>query len=221
MKYKVGDKVQIKNLDWYNQNKDEDGDVYLSMSFVANMSKYCGQVATIIKASGHNKYKIALDNGYYNWSDEMFEGLVEEEIKPKFNVGDIIAKPHFGFRIIKVESDRYIVEGAPGINVELFFKDQDKYRLMKEGTKPLTFGDSWECPQGYQFVDEKGNVINAMKIALEKKGKRYPTTYEECCKVLGVNSENFLSIRNVHLYNDKEETIKYERDLLGKFDYLW
>lgn len=27
MAYKVGNKVRIKNLDWYNNNKDEDGDV--------------------------------------------------------------------------------------------------------------------------------------------------------------------------------------------------
>lgn len=45
------------------------------------------------------------------------------------------------------------------------------------------------CPEGYQFVDENGNVINAKKIVLEKKKKEYPKTYEECCKVLGLNSE--------------------------------
>ena len=82
MKYKVGQKVRIRSLDWDNQNKSyETGNVYLSMSFVANMSQYCGQVATIIQASGRNEYKITLDNGYYIWSDEMFEGLVEEETK--------------------------------------------------------------------------------------------------------------------------------------------
>lgn len=78
-----------------------------------------------------------------------------------------------------------------------------------------------QLPDGYQFKDENGNIINTTKIVLEKKKKEYPKTYEECCKVLGINSENFLSIRNVHRYDGEEETIKYERDLLDKFDYLW
>ena len=42
-----------------------------------------------------------------------------------------------------------------------------------------------ECPEGYIFKDENGNVINATKIVLEKKKKEYPKSYEECCKVLG------------------------------------
>ena len=40
------------------------------------------------------------------------------------------------------------------------------------------------CPEGYQFVDENGNAINATKIVLEKKKKEYPKTYEECCEIL-------------------------------------
>ena len=43
------------------------------------------------------------------------------------------------------------------------------------------------CPEGYQFKDENGNVINATKIVLEKKKKEYPKTYEVCLKVLGFN----------------------------------
>ena len=43
----------------------------------------------------------------------------------------------------------------------------------------------FELPEGYQFVDENGNVINATKIVLEKKKREYPKTYEECCYVLG------------------------------------
>ena len=40
-------------------------------------------------------------------------------------------------------------------------------------------------PKGYIFKDENGNIINATKIVLEKKGKEYPKTYEECCEILG------------------------------------
>ena len=42
----------------------------------------------------------------------------------------------------------------------------------------------FECPNGYEFQDENGNVINVQKIVLEKKKKEYPKTYEECCEIL-------------------------------------
>ena len=57
----------------------------------------------------------------------------------------------------------------------------------------LMVGKSFNLPQGYQFVDENGNVINATKIVLEKKKKEYPKTYEECCNILGCKADQFFT----------------------------
>lgn len=48
---------------------------------------------------------------------------------------------------------------------------------------------SMECPDGFEFIDENGNVITSKKIKLERKKKQHPKTYEECCKVLLLNPE--------------------------------
>ena len=53
---------------------------------------------------------------------------------------------------------KFLLTGDAGADIE--------NRLMEEGTKPLTFGDSWECSQDYQFVNENGNVINAQNHEL-------------------------------------------------------
>lgn len=48
MKYKVGDKVRIKSLDWYNKNKDDYGYVWCTeFLFTPEHSKYCGRELTI------------------------------------------------------------------------------------------------------------------------------------------------------------------------------
>ena len=66
---------------------------------------------------------------------------------------------------------------------EIEFTEEDKYwcDIMSE-SDPTTY----VLPEGYQFVDENGNVINATKIVLEKKKKEYPKTYDECCKIIQV-----------------------------------
>ena len=167
MKYKVGDKVLIKSVNWYYKNRDEIDQVDCgSAYFISSMVTFCGQVVTISSVQSWRKvYHIKEDGGTFGWTDEMIEGIFAEE------------------------------------------------------NKPLTFGDSWECPQGYQFVDENGNVVNATKIILEKKEKRYPKTYGECCEILGVDSHNFLTITNC--YEGEVETTDYERSLSSKFTSLW
>ena len=55
-------------------------------------------------------------------------------------------------------------------------------------TSQLMDGKSFNLPDGYHFVDENGNKIEALKIALAKDVKEYPKTYKECCEVLDIDA---------------------------------
>lgn len=82
MRFKVGDRVKIKSLDWYNENKTIHGDIWFDNAvFVGGQSLYCGCELTIRLVTDDSYYVI--ENDYY-WTDEMIEGLVEEEAKPKY-----------------------------------------------------------------------------------------------------------------------------------------
>jgi len=67
MKYKVGDKVRIKTIDWFRNEG--------AHMFVISMTKYYGEVVTI-KSVHKRFYKIKEDGGQYNWTDEMIGGLI-------------------------------------------------------------------------------------------------------------------------------------------------
>lgn len=87
MKYKVGDKVRIKPLEWYNLNKNYRGDIELRpdrvvYTFVEPMSAYCGKIAKITGVNQQH-YDIDLDSDKYFWTDDMFEGKVENSKEDK------------------------------------------------------------------------------------------------------------------------------------------
>lgn len=175
MKYSVGQKVKIRSLEWYRDNVNRYGIIECGKyEFFEPMNEYCGKVVTIKRIDDDN-YRIDTDKGAFCWTDEMIEGLVEEETKP-----------------LTYEQTVEIIEAMQGI------------------------GDSWECPQGYQFEDENGNIINATKIVLEKKKKEYPKTYEECCKVMNY-CYNPVTTKTIH----KEELIRKFQFLLMYRDAYW
>ena len=76
MKYRPGDKVKIKSLDWYYSNSDCIGDIQCGdWYFTLSQALYCGKVLTIsaicddfymMKGIGHH------------WTDEMIECLADE-----------------------------------------------------------------------------------------------------------------------------------------------
>lgn len=75
MKYKVGDKVKIKSLEWYSKNKNGLGHVShddFYNTFVSSMTAYCGMKANITEVEGSH-YILDVDNGDWWWQDFMFE----------------------------------------------------------------------------------------------------------------------------------------------------
>ena len=172
MKYKVGDKVRIKSFDWYYNNRDRKNEVKCGRApFIPEMVSFCEKTATISSVQSLLEvYRIKEDGGTFNWTDEMFEGNLEEETYD--------------------------------------FLKTDKLNLPEI-----------KLPDGYIFKDENGNIIDTSKIVLEKKKEKYPKTYEECCKILGVDPYNFLTITNC--YEGEVETTDYERGLLNNLTSLW
>lgn len=83
--FKIGDKVKVKSLDWYNKNKDEYGDVTnVKCHFVSDMKVYCGKSAIIIwigKEHFNPCYRINIDPHKYNWSKGMFENIKKSRRK--------------------------------------------------------------------------------------------------------------------------------------------
>ena len=81
MKYKAEDKVRIKSLDWYNKNKDKTNEIECdSVYFIPDMTIFCNKIVTIssVWSNTLEVYHIKEDNGRFNWTDEMIEGLAEE-----------------------------------------------------------------------------------------------------------------------------------------------
>ena len=85
LKYKVGDYVRIKSLDWYNKNKDNYGAIYAGNGFCfwKNMTRHCGEIMKIttvkVDPEDSNKGFYFMENSDEKWTDGMIEGLVEEE----------------------------------------------------------------------------------------------------------------------------------------------
>ena len=198
MNYKAGDEVLVKSLDWYYQNRDRMEQVDCGNAcFIRSMIKLCEKKVTISSVIPTLEvYRIKEDGGTFNWTDEMFEGLAEED-----NNMNNIDK----LKRISTPAEENWFEIAKEWEREDKEMDKLKHEVI--------------LPEGYIFKDENGNIINATKIVLEKKKKEYPKTYEECCKILGVNSDNFLTITNY--YDGEVETTDYERGLLNNTAALW
>lgn len=81
MKYKVGDKVRVKSFEKLKKEfgVDSRGNVNTRPIMNAKMQKRCGDIVTIAETYGAI-YTIKDDADFWNWTDNMFEGLAEETV---------------------------------------------------------------------------------------------------------------------------------------------
>lgn len=92
MKYKAGDKIKIKNIDWYNANKNYEGELICEdfSVFDESMSEFCGKVVTIAHVNEKGKYYDIEEDGLVNyWTDEMIECLVYESQEKMVSLDEV------------------------------------------------------------------------------------------------------------------------------------
>lgn len=181
MKYKIGDKVRVKSLEWYNDNKDEYGYVECGYKyFTKNMRKYCGNVVTISSlyySSFYNltTYNIAEEDDYsHAWSDDMFEGLAEEGIYDEEFVNAIntaynACLDDYNEETMEERNEKSVNHVFDTEVISFDIAQRDKYELDLQGKFHV--------------------VLREGKYYVERIKPQYPKTYEECRKVLGIEEE--------------------------------
>lgn len=101
LKYKVGDRVRIKNFDWFRNEGTNMLAVY--------MTKYYGEIVTI-KSVHKGFYRIKEDGGQYCWIDEMFECKMEEESIIDLTIKGEVVKERIEIAI--PEGYEYVIESG-------------------------------------------------------------------------------------------------------------
>ena len=245
MKYKVGDKVRIKSLDWYNENKDEFGVVLIENGeymFFESDTIWCGKVITIVDVCLDEYYTIAEDFGKYRWTDEMIEGLEREP-----DMGEVSD----GYHTFNELYEYRLLYNASMFNELAKQNLYDVHKSKRHSDGEIPFGDpNWfivmaELPTGqisnhYEMKDwdlfqipekETANtwdghtpkdVAERLRKFLTPKSK-YPMTYAECCKVLSIQGSHLmLNAYKVTSYEKKLYTkIKAFSDLMVCKDAYW
>jgi hypothetical protein len=186
---------------------------------------------------------------FYIWGDDEYTLILTlEEFLEKFpyKVGDMVRVPEYesevciddmrwvGFEIqYSVSADEteslyewYSVEELNKCNEPQKEKIVEKKRMTQEVPKSTRLIDNLDIVEvraneveivlDYcDSIDIKDNRISIIRTP------KYPKTYEECCKVLGVDTGNYLTIRHIYYDDGEEVTTNYEQDILDIFNSLW
>ena len=206
MKYKVGDKVKLRDKEGLEKIESQ----YMGMAFKPEVYELAGAECTIreVVADGY-----VFDSSPWCWSENMIEGLAEDlthkEKSSEFPEAELLN----GADVMRA------LEQVTAIPEEMI---EEAYNKRKKRMKELYKGEQWshefECPDGYEFHDENGNVIEAKKIVLEKKKLKYPKSYEECLDILGYQCNYLMMIPEP---KDRAKFRKKELEITFSTQQFW
>lgn len=82
MRFKVGDKVRVNSIEWYQSRKESNGDIEGgTLIFSSQMQDYCGKESTIVY-KGDCFYKLDIDYALFSWQDWMLKDSAADRCKP-------------------------------------------------------------------------------------------------------------------------------------------
>lgn len=175
--------------------------------------KKCGLHFGSIRCFGtdcpHNKpksYAVGLKDGKVIECGANKENVMNK-IKPLFKSGDVVKlkgcpDKNIFWIVMDVVKDGYIFNDG----IKYSFDEQHHYEktnrevinMTKETFTPapditakVTDKNNCDiaCPDGYEFYDENGNLIGT-KVLMRPKKPKYPTSYADCCDILGFKNRN-------------------------------
>lgn len=194
MKYKVGDKVKVRSdLEEYGQ--------YGKYSANRNMAELHGSIVEIKKVE-NEKQRYEINDNLYYWTDEMFEGLVEDELTAEETIkvlADMCARGCENCELGKpVKESRYLSCSAyrrehPDKVVEVlkqFKKDHEEKPIETESVGIVRViegaGDIKKCVYEEELT-ERENPMDAKERVLkeycQKHAGKFFTVFESICRV--------------------------------------
>lgn len=152
MKYKVGDKVRIKSLDWYTSNKNKFGKVWTEsldgespICFDSDMIQYCGMETVIFSVEREN---YVLKGIPYAWTDEMLEAVNTDSpiigLMPDSEGYELMI--HKGYEVKQKNGKFYLVKKRPSYPKTyeecckvLGYDDREIYCIFHTGADEILF----------------------------------------------------------------------------------
>lgn len=92
MKYKPGDKVRIKSLDWYKANECSGQVMCDGLAFLKIMTEWCGKELTIDSIFTDERgsgYVMKETKIHWRFTDAMIEGLADEPQEKMVSLEDV------------------------------------------------------------------------------------------------------------------------------------